>query len=162
MYIYDGTTFTLIADKTCYKTDSYNGAEVLFEGLSVSTEYVVYFYGDETSNSDLLEVALKKSLGAVDPVFSLTESTIGLDETSQIQVGSKGNLDGITLVNLASSDNTVATVDATGLITPLKAGTTNITFTSEAQVDDENTQSNEEALSRKSNGYSLWDDDSEE
>ena len=32
----------------------------------------------------------------------------------------------------------------------------------EAQVDDENTQSNEDALSRKSNGYSLWDDDSEE
>ena len=31
----------------------------------------------------------------------------------------------------------------------------------EAQVDDENTQSNEDALSRKSNGYSLWDDDSE-
>lgn len=83
MYIYDGTTFTLIADKTCYKTDSYNGAEVLFEGLNVSTEYVVYFYGDETSNSDLLEVALKKSLGAVDPVFSLTESTIGLEPTRQ-------------------------------------------------------------------------------
>ena len=32
----------------------------------------------------------------------------------------------------------------------------------EAQVDDENTQSNEDALSRKSNGYSLWDDDYEE
>ena len=32
----------------------------------------------------------------------------------------------------------------------------------EAQVDDENTQSNEDALSRKSSGYSLWDDDSEE
>ncbi|GEM_PF-3523021 len=79
-------------------------------------------------------IVITGSQAAVDPVFSLTKSTIGTDETSRIQVGTKGTLDGITLTGLASSDETVATVDGTGLISPLKAGTTTISFTASSGV----------------------------
>lgn len=66
------------------------------------------------------------------PTFSLTKSTIGIDETSQIRVGKKSGLDGITLNSPTSSNTVVATVSETGLITPHKAGTADITFTSNA------------------------------
>ena len=84
----------------------------------------------------MYQVRFGKATGPVDPVFSLTSTTIGTDETSQIQVGNKGDLDGITLTGLASSDETVATVSETGLITPIKAGSTTISFTASSAVAD--------------------------
>lgn len=106
--------------------------------LDDAKSYTIFLHGINSSNSDqdFYVYAVKLfAPAAVDPVFSLTATSIGLDETSRIQVGAKGNLDGIALTGLASSDPTVATVDNTGLITPKKIGTTTISFTASAAVD---------------------------
>lgn len=76
--------------------------------------------------------------GAVDPVFSLTKATIGVGETSQIQVGSKGNLDGITFNGDVTYDEDVVSVSSTGLVTGLSAGTTTIEFNTNAVADKYN------------------------
>ena len=67
---------------------------------------------------------------AVDPVFSLTSSTISTSVTSQIRVGSKGDLDGIKLNSITYGTSGVVTVDEDGVVTPVAAGTTTINFNS--------------------------------
>lgn len=105
--------------------------------LDDTETYTIFLHGTTGSDDQDLNVYAVKLFApaAVNPVFSLTATTIGLDETSRIQVGAKGNLDGIALTGLASSDPTVATVDETGMITPKKIGTTTISFTASAAVD---------------------------
>lgn len=71
LYSYDETTFTLIKDKS---DKSNNTVEFLFEGLSLETTYVAYFYGSDTSNSDLYEVALKSPAGP-----TITTQPVGAD-----------------------------------------------------------------------------------
>ena len=71
LYSYDETTFTLIKDKS---DNSNNTVEFLFEGLSLETTYVAYFYGSDTSNSDLYEVALKSPAGP-----TITTQPVGAD-----------------------------------------------------------------------------------
>ena len=72
---------------------------------------------------------------AVDPVFALTKDEIYTDEASQIIVEGKSDLDGLTMSDL-SYDSSVITIDETGKITPVAAGTSTITFTTPA-VDGE-------------------------
>lgn len=72
---------------------------------------------------------------AVDPVFALTKDEIYTDEASQIIVEGKSDLDGLTMSDL-SYDSSVITIDETGKITPVAAGTSTITFTT-AAVDGE-------------------------
>ncbi len=67
---------------------------------------------------------------AVDPVFSLLSTTISTAGSTQIQVGGRGDLDGIQLSNISYSTPGVVTVDEEGVVTPIAAGTTNITFNS--------------------------------
>ncbi len=70
---------------------------------------------------------------AKDPEFSLTFETISTAGTSQIQVGVKGNLDGITFDGaIAYSKEGIVEVDENGVITPLAVGTTTITFSTVA------------------------------
>ena len=71
------------------------------------------------------------SADPVDPVFSLSASEIGLDETAQIKVNAKSGLDGLTMNDLAY-DATVISIDETGKITPVAVGTSTITFTTAA------------------------------
>ena len=100
----------------------------------------IYFYRASGKSTYFVSATITRPApaGAVDPEFSLTQSTITIDETSQIQVGSKGNLDGITLTDLAY-DATVISIDGTtGLITPVAQGTSTITFKSEAVTDKYN------------------------
>ena len=119
-----------------------NFEELLFEGLSASTNYVAYFYATINSGNDgnvtLAEIAIKAPTGAVDPTFSLSASSIGTDETAQINVGSKTGLDGITLSDIAYGTSGVVTVNASGVVTPVAAGTTTITFNSSAVADKYN------------------------
>ena len=69
---------------------------------------------------------------AADPVFSLTSASISTSGTSQIRVGSKGDLDGIELSSITYGTSGVVTVDENGVVTPVAAGTTTITFNSSA------------------------------
>ena len=74
-----------------------------------------------------------KAQGPVDPSFSLTKTSIGTDETSQIKVEGKDNLDGITLSNITYGTSGVVTVnETTGVVTPVAVGTTTISFNSSA------------------------------
>ena len=73
-----------------------------------------------------------KAAGPVNPSFSLTKTSIGTDETSQIKVEGKDNLDGITLSNITYGKSGVVTVNATGVVTPVAVGTTTILFNSSA------------------------------
>ena len=79
-----------------------------------------------TSNESYPEIVKE------DPVFSLTKTSITTVQTSQIQVGTKGNLDGIELSGITYGTAGVVTVDADGVVTPVAAGTTTINFNSSA------------------------------
>lgn len=80
-----------------------------------------------------------KAAGPVDPSFSLTKTSIGTDETSQIKVEGKDNLDGITLSDITYGTSGVVTVNATtGVVTPVAVGTTTISFNSSAVAEKYN------------------------
>ena len=82
-----------------------------------------------SGESGIFAITVEYADAVSDPVFSLTKSTISIEETSQIQVGTKGNLDGITMSNL-TYDADVILIDENGLITPKAVGTSLITFES--------------------------------
>ena len=75
---------------------------------------------------------------AVDPVFSLSSTTISTSQTGQIKVGTKDNLDGIKLSSITYGTSGIVTVDEDGKITPLTAGTTTINFNSSAVANKYN------------------------
>ncbi|MCH5326426.1 MAG: hypothetical protein J1E29_04385 [Duncaniella sp.] len=105
-------------------------------GLDAATEYVVTFYGlsGEVRFYCAEFLVPDAPVEAIDPVFSLTNPSITLEETSQIQVGNKGGLDGIAISGLEYDDK-VVTVSSDGLVTPVGVGSTTIKFTS-APVED--------------------------
>ena len=75
---------------------------------------------------------------AVDPVFSLSSTSISTSQTGQIKVGTKDNLDGIELSSITYGTSGIVTVDADGVITPVSTGTTTINFNSGAVADKYN------------------------
>lgn len=66
------------------------------------------------------------------PVFTIDNSSIGTNETAQITVNGRKDLDGITLSNIKYSTDGVVEVSKTGLVTPKGVGSTKVTFTSAA------------------------------
>ncbi len=78
-----------------------------------------------------IEITKAPAKEAEDATFSLTKTEINEYGSSQIVVNSKTNLDGLTMNNL-QYDNKVISIDNTGKITPVAAGTSSITFTTEA------------------------------
>ena len=83
-----------------------------------------------------IEVYLDSS-DPVDPVFSIDPTSIAANESAQIKVGSKDNLDGITLSEVTITDFTtgdaseIVTVNTTtGVVTPSASGKVNITIKS--------------------------------
>ncbi len=141
LFSFVGTTQTLIDTKSM---SSGSVGELLFDELSTSTTYIAYIYGsDASNNSDWYEFALKAPVGAQAPVFSLTKTTIGTDETSQIQVGSKGSLDGISFDgDVTFGTSGIVTVNATGVVTPVSTGTTTINFNTSAVASKYNASTN--------------------
>ncbi len=96
------------------------------------------FGANQTVNLLGFKVYLKAA-GPVDPSFSLTKTSIGTDETSQIKVEGKDNLDGITLSDITYGTSGVVTVNATtGVVTPVAEGTTTISFKSSAVAEKYN------------------------
>lgn len=70
--------------------------------------------------------------GVETPVFTIDNSSIGTNETAQITVNGRKDLDGITLSNIKYSTDGVVEVSETGLVTPKGVGSTTVTFTSAA------------------------------
>ena len=97
---------------------------------TVEANSMVYVWAD--ANVGIYGITFEEvATEAVDPVFSLSSTTINTLQTAQIKVGNKAGLDGLTLANL-TYDNTVISIDETGKITPVAAGTSAITFTTAA------------------------------
>ena len=67
------------------------------------------------------------------PTFVLSASSIEVGQTAQIKVTGKDDLDGVTLSDISYGTSGVVTVNATtGVVTPVAAGSTTITFNSSA------------------------------
>lgn len=97
---------------------------------TVEANKMVYVWAD--NNVHIYGITFEEtSAVAVDPVFSLSKASINTLQTSQIKVGEKAGLDGLTLSNL-TYDNTVISIDESGKITPVAVGTSTITFTTAA------------------------------
>ena len=85
-----------------------------------------------------IEVEFVQS-GPVDPEFSLSKASIGTDETAQIKVTGKDNLDGISFDgDVTFGTDGIVSVDASGVVTPIAAGTTTINFNTSAVADKYN------------------------
>jgi hypothetical protein len=69
---------------------------------------------------------------AVDPEFSISVGTITTTQSSQIIVGSKPDLDEITLSDITYGTPGVVTVDENGVVTPVAEGSTTINFNTSA------------------------------
>ena len=134
-----------------YKSDTNPGAKLVCQKkgsrIAFTADDVVKIgdnYYLQLSNSDSKDVKIK-TIGillngesypetvAVDPVFSLSKTSISTAGTAQIAVGTKADLDGITLSDITYGTAGIVTVDAeTGVVTPAAVGTTTINFSSNA------------------------------
>ena len=95
--------------------------------IGKTSAYVFKDNGDATFSS--LSIVRK----AVTPVFSLTSTTITVEDESQIQVGTKGSLDGVTFDGeVTFGTDGVVTVDEDGKVSPVTTGTTTINFNTNA------------------------------
>ena len=101
-------------------------------------------YSDGTTNKSSVLEALYEIVVASDPEFSLSATTIPSNSTAQIKVGDNDGLDGVTLSNIAYGTDGIVTVNATtGVVTPVTAGTTTITFDTDATVKYNSSTGNE-------------------
>ena len=97
---------------------------------TVEAGEMVYVWAD--NNVGIYGITFEEvATEAADATFSLTNTNINTYQTSQIKVNSKPGLDGLTMKNL-TFDNNVISIDETGKITPVAAGTSAITFTTDA------------------------------
>ena len=126
-----------------------SSAFVATDVANVNGGYYVKLVNSDASDYKFnqVKIALNNSeaypTNVVDPVFSVTPATISTTGTSQIQVGSKGSLDGITLSNISYGTSGIVTVNAaTGVVTAVAAGTTTINFDSEAVASAYNASTN--------------------
>ena len=101
-------------------------------------------YSDGTTNKGSVLEALYEIVEATDPVFSLSATSIPSNSTAQIKVGDNAGLDGVTLSNINYGTAGIVTVNAsTGVVTPVAAGTTTITFDTDATVKYNASSNNE-------------------
>lgn len=91
----------------------------------------VYIFKDNDGGSTFSTFTILRP--AVTPEFSLVETSVAANETTQIQVGTKGNLDGITFDgDVTFGTDGIVTVNAAGVVTPVSTGTTTINFSTNA------------------------------
>ena len=97
---------------------------------TVEPNKTVYIWAD--NNVGIYGITFEEvAVVAVDPVFSLTKTSINQYQSSQIVVNSKNGLDGLTMSGI-SYNGDIISINANGTITPVAAGTSEITFTTAA------------------------------
>ena len=112
--------------------------------VSATTTIKAYVFDASGSNKGSMLTAAYTIVELVDPVFSITATTIPSNSSAQIKVGSNDGLDGVTLSNISYGNPGVVTVNAsTGVVTPVAAGTTTITFDTEETLMYNASTSNE-------------------
>lgn len=97
---------------------------------TVEPNKTVYIWAD--NNVGIYGITFEEvAVVAVDPVFTLTKTSINQYQSSQIVVNGKSGLDGLTMTGLSYNDDVIS-INGFGQITPKTAGTTTITFTTAA------------------------------
>lgn len=97
---------------------------------TVEPNKTVYIWAD--NNVGIYGITFEEvAVVAVDPVFSLTKTSINQYQSSQIVVNSKNGLDGLTMSGI-SYDGDIISINENGTITPVAAGTSEIKFTTAA------------------------------
>ena len=103
--------------------------------FTLASDYDELYLG-RNGGTGTFVTTLKVTRGEVvepeDVTFSLSSDEIWTDQTAQIKVNDKSNLGELTLENIAYGTEGIVTVDETGKVTPVAAGTTTITFTTAA------------------------------
>ena len=120
-----------------------NGSTANFTAADVISYSDGYYI--KLTNSDNKDVKIKSFSvtlnnetypipSVVDPVFSLDKTSITTEQTAQIVVGNRSNMDGISFDgDVTFGTPGVVTVDEeNGLVTPVAAGTTTINFNTSA------------------------------
>ena len=130
IYISQSVTSTNRDESTSLGKYALPAGEKGIAEATVEAGVMVYVWAD--SNVGVYGITFEEVASeAVDATFSLTNTNINTYQTSQIIVNSKAGLDGLTMKNL-TFDNNVISIDETGKITPVAAGTSAITFTTDA------------------------------
>ena len=130
IYISQSVTSTNRDESTSLGKYALPAGEKGIAEATVEAGVMVYVWAD--SNVGIYGITFEEvATEAADATFSLTNTNINTYQTSQIKVNSKAGLDGLTMKNL-TFDNNVITIDETGKITPVAAGTSAITFTTDA------------------------------
>lgn len=130
VYISQSITSTDKDPSTVVGSKALEGGEKGVAEATVGAGEMVYVWAD--ANVGIYGITLEDHASeAVDATFSLTKTSINTYQSSQIIVNSKAGLDGLTMKGL-TYDNTVINIDENGKITPVAAGTSAITFTTDA------------------------------
>lgn len=130
IYISQSVTSTNRDESTSLGKYALPAGEKGIAEATVEAGTTVYVWGD--GNVGIYGITFEEvATEAVDATFSLTNTNINTYQTSQIKVNSKAGLDGLTMKSL-TYDNSVISIDEAGKITPVAAGTSSITFTTDA------------------------------
>ena len=130
IYISQSVTSTNRDESTSLGKYALPAGEKGIAEATVEAGDMVYVWAD--SNVGIYGITFEEvATEAVDATFSLTNTNINTYQTSQIKVNSKAGLDGLTMKSL-TYDNSVISIDEAGKITPVAAGTSSITFTTDA------------------------------
>lgn len=139
----DADSRKLYLESGSYLVCAKTGSSVDFTASDVVSFAGGYYIKlSNTDKSDYKAKSIKVELGggekypesvAVDPVFSLSKSSITTAQTAQICVGSRADLDGIAFDgDVTYGTPGIVTVDEYGVVTPVAAGTTTINFNTSA------------------------------
>ena len=136
--------YTTNGSSPSWSSTSYDGTPIAVSATTTIKARVFETTGSGSKKSTGDIVFTYTIVSLTDPVFSLSATSIPSNSTAQIKVGDNDGLDGVTLSNIAYGTDGIVTVNATtGVVTPVTAGTTTITFDTDATVKYNSSTGNE-------------------
>lgn len=126
--------YTTNGSTPSWSSTSYDGTPISISSTTTLKAYAFETTGNGNKKSSSMFSATYTIVPRVDPVFTLSSTSIATNETAQIKVGDNDGLDGVTLSNL-TYDTEKMTISEAGVITPKansQGGPYNITFTTAA------------------------------